>query len=65
MQNLGDVDTMKEELEKYHFRKMNVVDHYDPEHKIHSFYMKERKRAYEHKPLGDEEKSMLDCKKRP
>lgn len=34
---------------------MNSINHYDPEHKIHNFYMKERKRAYEHKPLGDEE----------
>lgn len=46
---------MKEELEKYHFKKMNVADHYDPKYKIHSFYMKEHKKAYEHKPLGDEE----------
>lgn len=37
----ADVDTMKEELERYHFKKLNVVDHYDPEHRIHSFYMKE------------------------
>lgn len=50
-----DVDTMKEELERYGFEKINIVDRYDLEHRIHGFYMKERKRAYEHKQLLEEE----------
>lgn len=33
---------MKEELEQYKFQKMSVANHYDSEHKIYSFYMKER-----------------------
>lgn len=46
---------MKEELKLYCFGKMDKVEHYDPDHKIHTFYMKERKRGYNHKSLGDEE----------
>lgn len=34
---------------------MNSTSQHDPKHKIHSYYMKERKRAYDHKPLVDEE----------
>jgi len=52
-----DVDTMKEELAKYTFRKMPAADHYDPDHRMHSFFMKERKKPYEHKPLVDEKLS--------
>lgn len=50
----ADVDSMKEELEKFNLNKMTVASHYDPEHKIHDFYIKERKRAYEHWPLRGE-----------
>ena len=46
-----DVGSMAEELNRYDFQKMPGVTHYDPDHRIHEFYMKERKRAYEHKPL--------------
>jgi len=46
---------MKEELERFNFKKMLVANHYDPKHMIHQFYMKERKKAYEHKPLREEE----------
>lgn len=46
---------MKEELGKIHFKKMVVADHYDPKHRIHSFYMKKQNKAYEHKSLGEEE----------
>lgn len=34
---------------------MNLASYYDPEHKIHSFYMKEIKMAYEHRPLTEKE----------
>lgn len=50
-----DVDSMKEELAQYGFEKISIVAHYDPEHRIHGFYMKERKKAYEHRPLIEEE----------
>lgn len=46
---------MKEELEQHNFQKMNVANHYNLKHKIHGFYMKERKKAYDHWPLNDEE----------
>lgn len=49
------VNSMIEELGKYNFKKMPAASHYDPEHRIHDFYMNERKRAYEHRPLRDEE----------
>lgn len=45
---------MKEELARYEFEKISATAHYDPEHKIHGFHMKERKRAYEHRPLIEE-----------
>lgn len=34
---------------------MPSASHYDPNHKIHDFYMKERKKAYEHRSLNEEE----------
>lgn len=43
------------ELEKFSFKKMVAASHYDPKHKIHGFYMKERKRAYQHRPFRGEE----------
>jgi len=45
---------MTEELRRYGFQKMPSVTHYDPNHKIHEFFM-ERKRPYAHQPLSDEE----------
>jgi len=42
-------------LGKFNFQKLPSVSHYDPDHKIHDFYIKERKKAYEHKPLREEE----------
>jgi len=50
-----DVNSMIEKLGRYNFNKMPAASHYDPEHKIRGFYMKERKRVYEHRPLRDEE----------
>ena len=50
---------MKEKLERFNFKKMTAANHYDPKYKIHGFYMKERKRAYEHTPLRGEERSHL------
>ena len=46
---------MAEELSRYGFQKMPGVTHYDLNHRIHEFYMKERKRPYAHRPLSDEE----------
>lgn len=48
------MESMIEELRRYGFQKMPGVTHYDPDHRIHDFYM-ERKRAYVHKPLSGEE----------
>lgn len=50
-----DVDSRKEELDIFGFEKINTVEQYDLEHRIHDFYMKKRKRAYEHKSLLEEE----------
>lgn len=36
------------------FNKIDAAEQYDLEHRIYGFYMKERKRAYEHKPLMEE-----------
>lgn len=49
-----NVENMGEELGYYGFVKIDGVDHYDPDHRIHTFYMKERKIEYLHKYLGDE-----------
>lgn len=46
---------MTNELRTFGFQKMPDVTHYDPDHRIHDFYMKERKRAYVHKLLSEEE----------
>ena len=51
----ANVDTMKEELVRYNFKKMPAADHYDLDHRMHKFFMKEREKPYEHKPLEEEE----------
>lgn len=38
------VESMEEELGRYGFSKIDGVDHYDPDHRIHTFYMRERKK---------------------
>jgi len=50
-----NVDTMKEELAKFNFRKLSITNHYDMNHKMHLIFMMERKKPYEHKSLIDEE----------
>lgn len=49
------MDSMRDELRRFGFQKMLGVTHYDPNHRIQDFYMKERKRPYVHKPLSGEE----------
>lgn len=46
---------MIDELGRYKFEKMSATNHYEPKHWLHNFYMKERKRVYEHRPFRDEE----------